>query len=386
MSTISIYASFSQSSRILRDNWPFIHCLAFPLETANQYSVHPYKWLRYCIGTIIGAEGDLSTSPYSSDGIVDYDEALPEVSTKLFYHITPEERQRMFPIDPHIFKGRSDTLFSSSIDDESIRGDTFREEVGKRDGFNCIITKLCRTICDATHIIPNTKGDEYIEKFTRGRSRDSAGADIITDIDSARNGVFMAVTCHMAFGKRIAILQTPNFAMDSADIDPTVAPNEKRWTYHLFKERPDVCNPANYPSGSEVRMNRDCDPSQNPPAILLDAAYAGLILSQFGTRELKDCLAVFSDNVFYPKGHLSRVEQRTKERGRMLRKRAALRENASDGPDIWDMLLGATYLFRGGIPPPHDVEMDENRIRFEEEEKRRAQDKVDVWIKDIQNI
>ncbi|KAF9477994.1 hypothetical protein BDN70DRAFT_74958 [Pholiota conissans] len=127
-------------------------------------------------------------------------------------------------------------------------------------------------------------------------------------------------------------------------------------------------------------MNRDCDPSQNPPAILLDAAYAGLILSQFGTRELKDCLAVFADNVFYPKGHLSRVEQQTKERCRMLRERAVLRENAPDGPDIWDMLLCATYLFRGGVPPFHDVDIDESRIRFEGEEKRRAQDKVNRMI------
>ncbi|KAF9477990.1 hypothetical protein BDN70DRAFT_74865 [Pholiota conissans] len=34
---------------------------------------------------------------------------------------------------------------------------------------------------------------QYIEKFTRGRSRDSAGADIITDIDGARNGIICIV-------------------------------------------------------------------------------------------------------------------------------------------------------------------------------------------------
>ncbi|KAF9485262.1 hypothetical protein BDN70DRAFT_890408 [Pholiota conissans] len=212
----------------------------------------------------------------------------------------------------------------------SIEGDTFREHVGKRDRFNCVISGLSRVCCDAVHIIPDTKGNEYIEKFTRRRSRDPAGADIIKDIESVRNGLFLNATCHRMFGRCIAILQTPNFAMNSADIDPTVAPTQKRWTYHFFGDSSNAPYIGNCPSGSEVRMNSNCDPSMYPPAILLDAVYAGAILRHFGTEELEDRTAAFSKDIFYPegRGHLTEIGQRHKEQRRVEVERSILLRDA----------------------------------------------------------
>ncbi|KAF9477986.1 hypothetical protein BDN70DRAFT_933760 [Pholiota conissans] len=337
MSTISIYASFPNKSFLPRNaaldditNWSWLHCLTIPLETPNQYSRYPYKWLRFCIGSVVGAEGDISTTTDPSD-IVDYDAALPAESTNLFYHTTPQEKQRMFPLDPHIDMGRSDTVSKPEYDMVSIEGDAFVDQVENRDRFEGPTLAMSNKRCnDAVHIIPDTKGNEYIRLLTEGRSRDPAGADIIMDIESIRNGLLMNILCHVVFGRQIAILQTPNFAMNSADVDASAAPNEKRWTYHFFKESPDDMNPTNLPPGSELHMNRDCDPSLNPPAILLDAVYAALILRHFGAEELEDRSLAFAKDVFYPegRGHLTEFGQHRAEQRRVRDKRLLLQYEA----------------------------------------------------------
>jgi len=48
------------------NNWHWVLYLTLPLETLDvlQFSPRPYtEWIRYVIGIVIGAEGDLSSSP-----------------------------------------------------------------------------------------------------------------------------------------------------------------------------------------------------------------------------------------------------------------------------------------------------------------------------------
>ena len=80
-SQINVYASLPQNV-VLGDghslpcaNWCWVHCLSLPLEELNtlQLSQRPYKWFRYAIGVVVGAEGVLSASCNSHD-IVDYDD------------------------------------------------------------------------------------------------------------------------------------------------------------------------------------------------------------------------------------------------------------------------------------------------------------------------
>src|SRR6266567_8591013 len=84
------------------DNWCWVHCLTLPLEKLNalQFSQAPYKWIRYAIGVVIGAQGILSLDLDSPDD-VDYNFAdLPAESADLYYHTSNEEKRRMFPVDP----------------------------------------------------------------------------------------------------------------------------------------------------------------------------------------------------------------------------------------------------------------------------------------------
>lgn len=135
-------------------NWHWVHCLDLPLDTLNalQFSQRLYKWIRYAIGVVVGAEGVLSTS--SELLITVNGNVLPSESVNLYYHTTHEERRRIFPIDP----GGGHTHITSSV--STPRRNDFREDVAERDGGRCLLTKLEATYCDAVHILPLSKGDE----------------------------------------------------------------------------------------------------------------------------------------------------------------------------------------------------------------------------------
>ena len=89
---IQVYASFPRVVELGADlnfdadNWHWILCLTLPLETLNvlQFSPRPYKWIRYAIGIVVGAEGDLSSSSDLSN-IVDYNAGLPTESAALYH-------------------------------------------------------------------------------------------------------------------------------------------------------------------------------------------------------------------------------------------------------------------------------------------------------------
>ena len=83
------------------DNWEWVHCLALPLEKLNalRLSHKPYKWIRYAIGGVIGAQGVLSAGPDSLI-VVDLNAGFLAESADLYYHTSNEEKRRMFPVDP----------------------------------------------------------------------------------------------------------------------------------------------------------------------------------------------------------------------------------------------------------------------------------------------
>jgi len=62
--------AFGVNLNLDTDNWNWVHCLTLPLNVL-QFSLRPYKWIRYAIGVVVGVEGDLSSSSGSLN-IVDY--------------------------------------------------------------------------------------------------------------------------------------------------------------------------------------------------------------------------------------------------------------------------------------------------------------------------
>jgi len=164
---IRVYASFPsvvESADINVDptNWRWVHCLILPLETLNarQFSPRPYKWIRYAIGVVVGAEGDLSSSP-DSPNVVDCNAGVPQDPAVLYYHISDKERRRMFPVDPDI--GR--TNITSSV--ATTRRAQFRDDVAERDGRECVLTGLEETYCDAVHLLAHSKGDAVCYSYSQ---------------------------------------------------------------------------------------------------------------------------------------------------------------------------------------------------------------------------
>jgi hypothetical protein len=219
---IQVYASFPRAVALGADlnvdptNWRWVHCLTLPLKTltALQFSQRPYKWIRYAIGVVTGAEGDLSSSP-NSPNVVDYNAGLPADSDVLYYHTSDEERRRVFPVDPNI--GR--TNITSSV--ASTRRAQFRDDVAERDGRMCVLTSMNQEYCDAVHLLAHSKGDtvyysysqsvlthnlQSITTYTQRRTRDRTGGDIVQDIDSVRNGLFLNKFTHVGLGKDVAFL------------------------------------------------------------------------------------------------------------------------------------------------------------------------------------
>ena len=159
-SEIQVYAPFPHALALDGDldidptNWHWVHCLTFPLETLYklQFSHRPYKWIRYAIGVVIGAQGDLSLNQDPLN-VVDYDGGLPRETVVLYYHTSDEEKRRMFPTDPNI--GR--TNITSSV--ATSRRAQFRDDILERDGRRCVLSDMPGKVCEAVHLVGHRKGD-----------------------------------------------------------------------------------------------------------------------------------------------------------------------------------------------------------------------------------
>ena len=166
MSEIQVYASFpvvvfpGTDLDLDPSNWRWVHCLTFSVNTLRelQFSQRPFKWIRYAIGVVVGAQGGLS-SDMNPLNVVDYDAGLPAETTILYYHISDEEKRRMFPVDPNIQR----TSITSSA--ASTGKDHFRQEVAIRDGNQCLLTGVAPAYCQAVHLLAHSKGDSVCSSY-----------------------------------------------------------------------------------------------------------------------------------------------------------------------------------------------------------------------------
>ncbi|KAF8222621.1 hypothetical protein L208DRAFT_1321553 [Tricholoma matsutake] len=61
-------------------------------------------------------------------------------------------------------------------------------------------------VCESMHLLSHTKGDTYITTYTQCHSHDRTGGDIVWDIDSVWNSLFLNSLTHIRLGKHIAFL------------------------------------------------------------------------------------------------------------------------------------------------------------------------------------
>ncbi|KAH8995966.1 hypothetical protein EDB92DRAFT_1844190 [Lactarius akahatsu] len=170
--------------------------LSIPLDDVRRLSISPFKWLRYILHCICGACGDLSA--LQGGPPVDYDST--KLADDIIYFYEPS-RQCIF-VD---YEGLNDSMTST---DQTPRRDNFRREILARDGLFCV------------HIIPRSKGDEYILKVDENTPPEIR-------INGVENGVFLAKSLHAKLGTgEVAFLKTPNYGLDSTDI-PRVEPTDR---------------------------------------------------------------------------------------------------------------------------------------------------------------
>ncbi|KAH9058349.1 hypothetical protein EDB87DRAFT_1578073 [Lactarius vividus] len=272
---------------------------------------------------VVGARGDLYTTPGPPGAVVDYDDDLPADSVDLYYHIDDDAKRKMFPIDPEIIRPQVTTSVST------YRRDPFRDDVAQRDGQMCVWTGMEATFCDAVHLLAHSKTN---------------------DPDACE--------------------ETPNFAMNTDDVGGP--PEEKRYTAHIIRTGTGRFPPDCVP-GSSFQI---AESPQSPLDIIFDAIYAGFVVLHFGTETMKDSTGKWKDT-FYPKGATTQREATYRA---IIDERAATTETSQEqaldrnehsdrrirrqAHDLVDMLMVS--------PDEHQEMMRQTREEAEAAEQRRV--------------
>ncbi|KAI0291825.1 hypothetical protein BC826DRAFT_911990 [Russula brevipes] len=236
----------------------------------ERLSLRPLKWLRFVAFAVLGVKGHLYDSP--GGNVVDYGVLSPANLAKDYYYFSPE-------VD--------DRITSSALTE---RGPRFRSAVALRDGNCCVITTRDVSYCDAAHIIPHSKGDEYIQRVITDRRvlYEDVDPEISSmDINSTQNGILLSKELHAWFRKgHTQFVKTPNFALDLADI-PRVEtggmPASRVTMQHIVPVGGRVPVP-------EWDVAADWSGPLAPPSILLDFMYGIAVMKRWAADDLQGML------------------------------------------------------------------------------------------------
>ncbi|KAI9566899.1 hypothetical protein HD554DRAFT_2315281 [Boletus coccyginus] len=275
---VDIYLNLPE---VLQD--PF---LSIPNSDVRRLSKRPFKWLRFVMFSICGARGDLSATP---DGPpVDYDLESDKTSFFDAYYYNPSGN--CIFVD---YAGLNDKVTSSS---QTPRRSDFRDDVGRRDGGVCVITGAAGEHCEAAHLIPESKGDEYMDRVVSDRSSLYRSSPPISGINDVQNGVFLERGVHSRLGRGwAAFIKTPNYGLEPDDI--CRYGDDSAGTDHVtlqqlkcerddpamleMLENVDVPRPGiAFLAGAHVDAQLQGD--QLPPAIILDYMYGVAAYKRWG--------------------------------------------------------------------------------------------------------
>lgn len=194
--------------------------------------------------------------------------------------------------------------------------------------------------------------------------------------------------CMMPNRSLIAPMQTPNFAMDTTDIDHNAPPEQRRCTAHIIKL--DTRLPVEFVSGSPLRISASPQ-FRPPPDILFDAVYASFILHHFGTKRMKDGITKeWKDSLYSGSNEVMTTAHTdnkaiTDEHATTSERTQAQawdeRRAKHHGPDTMDMVMALPYL----LVPPNELqaEMRAAKEKAEAAEQRHVQERVEGWIRQV---
>ena len=225
----------------------------------------------------------------------------------------------------------------------------------------------------------------------------------MTEIDSVQNGLFLHSSIHKSLGTNVAFLkvrgiclvtdqpdgsgkQTPNFAMDTTDIDPTAQAGTERCSAHLFSHNPLFLGDPRLQSGTPLRIADN----EWPPDILFDAVYAKTVMHHFATQKLYDVLEDWKD-MFYPGGvktsaqaDLDVINADKTARDEAKRTRALEREERRQrrgAVDISELHMVVPYM----LFPPDQVMASFRKAKEKAAaaEQQRVRENVDAWMHQV---
>jgi hypothetical protein len=186
-------------------------------------------------------------------------------------------------------------------------------------------------------------------------------------------------------------VKTPNFAMDTTDIDSNADRAQERFTSHLFDRSLERVFPS---SGSAVRVPSDM--SNWPPAELFDAVYASTVLRHFGFQ-VTHILERWG-NVFYPGGPIKANDRRrhdqadvdkenskrqTADRQQRHERRDGRRRNR-DATDPYDLVL--MYRFQAMEPEKVRAYLKGSEEIVAARERKGLEEKVNSWRESLGTV
>jgi len=167
----------------------WIVTLTIPTEEFNQFTFRPLSWLRFLGFAIYGREGALLLSPEGEE-VDDY--TVSTESLKGAYYYSSNDEPRLVDV-----QGMNDRISDfNSVNSES--HDEFARRIVGRDE-TCVMSRQGSLLCDASHLIPRSKGDEYIKRVTELRKNNDD--DVIDSIDDPRNGLLLGNNYHRLLGR-----------------------------------------------------------------------------------------------------------------------------------------------------------------------------------------
>ncbi|KAG8221067.1 hypothetical protein J3R82DRAFT_2582 [Butyriboletus roseoflavus] len=389
---IYLHSQLEGASTGTTEHW--IRALSIPREDIKRFTLYPLKWVRFATFTVCGAKGDLSATPGGE--IVEYDNVSFEILEHKYYY-TPNDTYHLTD-----YQAFNDEITSSVA---TPRRTKFREDIRRRDN-SCVVTGEGPEYCDATHIIPNSKGSNYIIYVVRDCSslyeQLPFSLDDDVDINCIENGILLRKDLHQKFGMAaIGFLKTPNFAMLPTDVpwieEGPIPHSRATLQYHIEPHAG---------RGSlqqwDIRADWSRDKLPPPPSILLDFMYGAAVVKRWGCNPLGDVLRKRFEDDFSkvlpespkhstPEDDESKVESDSDDlenddsdwgpwKGKQKGRKTCSSDASAGLLEAMDTVLYLSMMVKGTTPQLLAAEWEKQNKEKEQRSQEHSCEKVQQWL------
>ncbi|KAF8798393.1 hypothetical protein BYT27DRAFT_7018030, partial [Phlegmacium glaucopus] len=282
---------------LIHGSWYSI--LTIPVGDFHLFTTCPLRWLTFLGYAIYGHQGKLKAKVDGPE-LDDYTIEAGSLNNSLWI-----EEPRL--VDVQAVKDRVSDAWSHTHTSQ----EDFRAALIERDG-TCVVTGESAVDCDASHCLPHSKGDEYIESLTRFRG--DTPSDVIDDISDVRNGLLLLHQLHHNVGiGDSAFIMTPNFAMDMNHVPQSpqlVTTSSKRLTLQHFITISSSLLQRLAPNNQDVQPPADW--STWPPPIILDVLYGNAALKRWATQTTIDLIHKWTKDNYYKQQTLEQENAQAK--------------------------------------------------------------------------